>query len=244
LLSVEAVDKLDPQKRTSDPNRELRAQGLGNLAASLLGGLPMTAVIVRSSANVNAGARSKASAMVHSALLLVAVLLIPSILNLIPLAALAAILIFTGYKLASPAMIKGMFKAGWNQFIPFAVTIVAILLTDLLKGIGVGMVVGIFYILRANYRSAYSLQRETQSGVDRIRIVLSEHVSFLNKASILLTLRRLPQGSVVEIDGSKSHVIDYDVLEIIHDFAQSAPERSIQVELKGISPVARAAGAH
>lgn len=155
----------------------------------------------------------------HSALLLVAVLLIPGLLNMIPLAALAAILIFTGYKLAAPALMKAMFKAGWDQFVPFAVTIVAILATDLLKGIGIGIAVGIFYVLRANYRRPYRIE-EDPSG-DRVRVVLSEHVSFLHKASILVTLRGLSKGAKVEIDGTRSYVVDHDVLEIILGAAQA-----------------------
>jgi MFS superfamily sulfate permease-like transporter len=244
LLSVEAADKLDPFKRSAATNRELTAQGVSNIFSGLLGGLPITAVIVRSAANVSAGARTRTAAFVHSVLLLGAAALIPSALNMIPLAALAGILIFTGWKLASPAVWKGMFKAGWDQFIPFVVTVLAILATDLLKGIGIGMAVGVFYVLRANYKLPYFFHKEHHPRGEKIRIVLSEHVSFLNKASILLTLRGLPADSVVEIDGTNSQVIDHDVLEIIHDFIEGAPARNIEVDVKGIQSTARTVGAH
>lgn len=241
LLSVEAVDKLDPFKRNSAPNRELKAQGVGNMLSGLIGGLPVTAVIVRSSANVNSGARTKTSGVTHGVLLLTSVLLIPSILNRIPLACLAAVLIVTGFKLASPTLFKSVYRTGWDQFVPFVVTIVAIIFTDLLKGIGLGMIVGIFYVLRANYKTPYFYHREDHPRGEKIRLVLSEHVSFLNKASILLTLKHLPGDSVVEIDGTKSEYIDHDVLEIIQDFKQGAVQRNIQVELKGIREVTASA---
>jgi MFS superfamily sulfate permease-like transporter len=244
LLSVEAVDKLDPFKRNSAPNRELKAQGLGNVLSGLIGGLPITAVIVRSAANVNAGGRTKTAGMAHGALLLLSVLLIPGILNRIPLSALAAVLIFTGFKLASPKLMKGMFKAGLDQFIPFVVTIVAILFTDLLKGIGIGMAVGVFYILRANYKTPYFFHKEEHPRGQKIRLVLSEHVSFLNKASILLTLKHLPNDSIVEIDGTGSQYIDYDVVEILHDFKESARKRGIEVELKNIPDAPTVTHAH
>ena len=184
LLNVEATDKLDPLKRNTAPNTELKAQGIGNIISGLIGGLPITSVIVRSSVNIHSGARSKMSAVIHGILLLVCVISIPSILNMIPLACLAAILILTGYKLAKVKVFKEMYTLGMNQFIPFVVTILAVLFTDLLIGISIGLAVGIFFILRANYKSFYFFQKETLKGGEKIKINLGEHVSFLNKASI------------------------------------------------------------
>ncbi|MBC7922046.1 MAG: SulP family inorganic anion transporter [Ferruginibacter sp.] len=237
LLSVEAADKLDPYKRNTSTNRELKAQGVGNLVSGLLGGLPVTAVIVRTSANINAGGKTKLSAITHGFLLLVSVILIPSLLNRIPLACLAAILLMVGYKLTKVSLFIGMYRLGWSQFLPFVVTVVAILSTDLLKGIVVGMAVSIFYILRNNYKTPYFFQREKHQEGEKICIVLSEEVTFLNKGSLLLTLDHLPANSIVVIDGSKSNHIDYDVLEIIHDFQQTARHKNIQLELINIQAV-------
>lgn len=236
LLSIEAVDKLDPHKRRTPQNRELKAQGVGNIMAGLLGGLPMTAVIVRSSANVDSGAQTKLSAVYHGILLLLAVLVIPGILNLIPLSALAAILLMVGYKLAKPKLFKQQFKLGFDQFFPFIITIVAILFTDLLIGITIGMAVGIFFILKANYKTPYFYHDEEHpgNGQKKITITLSEHVSFINKASLQLTLEHLPDNSIVTIDGSRSQDIDFDALNIIHDFANTADERKIKLILKDI----------
>lgn len=237
LLSVEAVDKLDPHKRHTPNNRELKAQGVGNILAGLIGGLPMTAVIVRSTANLESGARTKMSAVYHGIFLLVAVVLIPNILNLIPLSALAAVLLMVGYKLAKPKLFAQQYKNGWEQFIPFVVTVVAILFTDLLIGITIGMVVGIFFILKANYKTPYFYHAEEHpdsNGHKQITIVLSEHVSFINKASLQLTLDHLPANSTVTIDGSRSQDIDFDALNIIKDFASTADERNIQLEVKNL----------
>lgn len=236
LLSIEAVDKLDPHKRRTPQNRELKAQGVGNMIAGLLGGLPMTAVIVRSSANVDSGARTKMSAVYHGILLLLAVLVIPGILNLIPLSALAAVLLMVGYKLAKPKLFAEQYKRGFEQFFPFVVTVVAILFTDLLIGIAIGMAVGVFFILKANYKTPYFYHDEehASNGQKKITIMLSEHVSFINKASLQLTLEHLPDNSVVTIDGSRSQDIDFDALNIIHDFASTADERKIQLVLKDI----------
>jgi MFS superfamily sulfate permease-like transporter len=234
LLSLEAVDKIDPIKRVSPTNRELLAQGAGNIVSGLLGGLPMTAVIVRSSANVNAGARTKMSAVLHGFLLLLSLLFIPSLINYIPLSCLAAILLITGYKLARIALFKHMWHQGLNQFIPFVVTIVAVILTDLLIGVGIGMLVGIFYILRTNLRNPYFYHIEKDGDHKAIRLVLSEEVSFLNKAAIQYTLTNLPKGSNVIIDGSNARYIDPDVLEIIHNYKQHAHTKEIGVELQDI----------
>ena len=234
LLNLEATDKLDPLKRHSPPNKELKAQGVGNIISGLLGGLPLTSVIVRSSVNINSGARSKLSAILHGVLLLVCVVSIPGLLNQIPLACLAAILLVTGYKLAKIGLFREMFRLGYDQFLPFVVTILAVLFTDLLMGIGIGMAVGIFFILRANYKTSYFFHRQPTPETDRIKINLSEHVSFLNKASIIQILNGLPENSYVEIDGSQSEYIDYDVMEVIDDFRRTAEGRNI--ELTFIAP--------
>ncbi|NVO86014.1 SulP family inorganic anion transporter [Hymenobacter terrestris] len=239
LLSVEAVDKLDPLKRTTPTNREMMAQGVGNMVSGLLGGLPMTAVIVRSSANVNSGGRTRMSAFFHGVLLLVSLLFLAPLLNRIPLSALAAILLIIGYKLTNPSLYRTQWKLGWQQFLPFIVTITAIMFTDLLKGVVLGLVVGVFYILKANYDSAYYLSKPTEEGADNGPIVLrlSAQLSFLNKASIIKVLEELPLNSSVIIDGSSSVFIDYDVLEAIENFRQGAPDRGIQVELRDIPQV-------
>jgi len=234
LLSLEAVDKIDPIKRVSPTNRELLAQGTANIVSGLLGGLPMTAVIVRSSANVNAGARTKASAIMHGFWLLTALLFIPKFINLIPLSCLAAILLMTGYKLARISLFKHIWHKGLNQFIPFVVTITAVVFTDLLIGVGVGMLVGIFYILRTNLRNPYFYHIEKNGDKKVIRICLAEEVSFLNKAAIQVTLTNLPAESTVVVDGSGSRYIDPDVLEIIHNFKHNAYTKGTIVQLKDV----------
>lgn len=231
LLSLEAVDKIDPIKRISPTNRELVAQGIGNITSGLLGGLPMTAVIVRSSANVNAGARTKTSTVIHGSLLMISLLFIPTLINLIPLSCLAAILLMTGYKLARISLFKHMWHLGLNQFIPFVVTIVAVVLTDLLIGVGIGMLVGIFYILRTNLRNPYFYQIIKNGNKNVIIIKLAEEVSFLNKAAIQITLTSLPSGTDVVIDASNSRYIDPDVLEIIHNYKHNAYTKGIVVQL-------------
>lgn len=239
LLSVEATDKLDPYKRNTPTNRELKAQGVGNIVSGLIGGLPITQVIVRSSANVESGGKTKMATIIHGLILLISAILIPAFLNLIPLASLAAILLLVGYKLAKPALIKSMYKLGWDQFIPFMVTIIAILLTDLLKGIMIGMAVSIYFILKKNSKHSYHYKKEEHVDGQTITLMLSEEVTFLNKGSIQLTLDHLPDNSTVVIDGSKSLNIDYDVLEIIENFRlHTAPLRNINVETKGIEKVA------
>jgi MFS superfamily sulfate permease-like transporter len=234
LLSVEATDKLDPYKRNTPANQELKAQGLGNLISGLIGGLPLTAVIVRSSANVNAGAKTKLSAIFHGLLLLLSVIGLASVLNKIPLACLAALLLVVGYKLAKISLFKSMYKLGLDQFLPFIVTVVAIQFSDLLRGIALGMAVSVFYILRNNYKRGYFFHKEEHHTGEKITIRLAEEVTFLNKGSIALTLDHLPDNSSVIIDGSKSHTIDMDVLEIIHDFKSAAKLRKITLELKNI----------
>lgn len=238
LLSVEAVDKLDPHKRNTPPNRELKAQGVGNMLASIIGGIPMTAVIVRSSANIHSGGQTKLSSFVHGIFLLLSVFFLAEYINQVPLSALAAVLLMVGFKLTKPALYKTQWKLGSEQFIPFIVTIIAILLSDLLKGIVVGLAIGVFYILKANYKSPYFFHKEQHHENDIIRIQLSENVTFLNKASIMLTLEHLPENSEVIIDGSKSTFIDYDVLEAIQNFRVHARDKNIKLQLVDIPEVA------
>lgn len=234
LLSIEAVDKLDPYKRNTPTNRELKAQGLGNFVSGLIGGLPITAVIVRSSANIHAGAKTKLSAVIHGLLLLMSVIALAPVLNKIPLASLAALLLLVGYKLAKISLFKSMYKMGWDQFLPFIVTVVAIQFSDLLKGIAIGMAVSVFFILRNNYRRAYNFRKEALHEGDQIIIQLAEEVTFLNKGSIAHALDKLPDKTFVIIDGSKTHSIDADVLEIIHDFKSTAELKKIKLELRNI----------
>ncbi len=235
LLSIEAVDKIDPQKRVSPTNRELIAQGIGNMSSGLLGGLPMTSVIVRSSANVNSGGRTRQSAMLHGLWMLLAVIVIPRVINLIPLSSLAAILLLTGYKLAKAKLFKDMWLKGRDQFIPFMVTILAIIFTDLLMGVGIGLVVAMFFILRNNMSNAFKYSVENADSGSRITITLSEEVSFLNKAAIQKALYNLPKKTTeVVIDGSYSRFIDKDVIEVINDFRQNATSKGIKTELTDI----------
>jgi MFS superfamily sulfate permease-like transporter len=235
LLCIEAADKIDPEKRATNPNRELLAQGTGNLLSGLIGGLPMTSVIVRTSANANAGAKSKMSTIIHGLLILVSVITIPFIINKTPLASLAAILLMIGFKLAGPAIFKKIWSQGLIQFIPFIVTVIAIVFTDLLKGVGIGMVVSIFYILKSNLRFAYSFDKKNYNEGEVIKIQLAHEVSFLNKAAIKETLHQLPHNSVVKIDASESFYIDYDIVELIHDFEKTiAPQKNIKVEVIGL----------
>ena len=234
LLCIEASDRLDAHRRITDTNLELRAQGIGNLISSAIGGLPMTSVVVRSSANANSGATSKLSAMIHGALLLICVLSIPFILNLIPLATLAAVLILVGYKLAKPATIMHFWHKGKYQFIPFIATIIAVVSLDLLKGVGIGLLISVFYILQGNMKRAYYLSREELDDVDEITIKLSEEVSFLNKAAIKKTLKNIKPNSKVCIDARSTSYIATDILEMIQDFANiRAKEEDIEVTLLG-----------
>lgn len=243
LLCVEATDKLDPYKRNTPTNRELIAQGIGNITSGLIGGLPVTQVIVRSSANIDSGGRTKMSTVVHGSILLLSAVFIPVYLNYIPLASLAAVLLMVGYKLSKFSLYQGMYRLGKEQFIPFIVTIIAILSTDLLKGIAIGMVVAIYFILRKNYKHSYHYVKEKHRDGDVITLILSEEVTFLNKGSISATLDNLPDDSTVIIDGSKSNNIDYDVLEIIQEFKKhSAPLRNISVKTVGIDEVAVVGG--
>ena len=234
LLCLEAVDRLDPMRRYSPTNRELKAQGIGNIISGFLGGLPMTSVIVRSSANVGAGGKTKLAAISHGVFLLVCVLALPFLLNKIPLAALAAILILVGYKLARPALFVKWWKNGLYQFVPFAATVIGIVFTDLLVGVGIGLAISIFFILRENLKSPYFFQQKENGQGEIIHINLAQEVSFLNKAAIKLTLEHLPENSYVIIDAADSVFIDYDILELIGEFKEiKAVERNIKVELVG-----------
>ncbi|MEL4306825.1 SulP family inorganic anion transporter [Joostella sp. CR20] len=232
LLCVEATDKLDPEKRTTPTNRELFAQGAGNMVSGLIGGLPITQVIVRSSANLQSGGKTKLSAILHGFFLLGSVILIPRLLNKIPLAVLAAILLIVGYKLAKPALFKQMYKLGKDQFIPFIVTVAGVVFTDLLMGIGLGLAVGITSILIKNYQNSHFLHIEkSDDGSHVVKMTLAEEVSFLNKGAILKELNALPNDTLLELDVRKTIRLNYDILEILDDFAIKAKEKNIEVKL-------------
>ena len=234
LLCLEATDKLDPYKRIAPPNKELLAQGIGNVVAGFIGGLPLTQVIVRSSTNIQSGGRTKASAFFHGVLMLICVVLLPGVINLIPLASLAAILLVVGYKLASFNVLKQVYKMGRAEFIPFIVTILGIVFTDLLTGISIGLVLAIFHILWNNYKAAYFFDADSYVPGEPIKIQLSESVTFLNKAGISKALTELPDDSLVMIDASKTVSIHPDVIEIISNFEATAEHRNISVKWTGL----------
>lgn len=238
LLCVEATDKIDPLRRVTPTNQELKAQGVGNIVSGLIGGLPITQVIVRSSANISFGAKTKLSAILHGVFLLVCALTIANQLNMIPLASLATILIVVGYKLAKPALFRQMYTLGWEQFAPFIVTIVAILLTDLLTGIAIGLVVALFFTLHHSYRNSYHLNDATsaEDGVTVHHIMLAEEVSFFNKASIIAALEAIPANTKVIIDCTQCKSISYDVQEYIHDYPLHAKLKNISVETINFIP--------
>lgn len=232
LLCVEATDKLDPHKRVTPTNRELLAQGTGNIVSGLIGGLPITQVIVRSSANIQSGGKTKASAIIHGFLLLISVLIIPRILNYIPLSVLAAILFIVGYKLAKPSTFKAMYNGGWMQFVPFIVTVLGIVFLDLLKGVGLGLAVGIFIVLYRSYRNSHFLHKEGEDIDDgKIKMTLAEEVTFFNKGAILKELDRVPHDSTLELDVRNTKYLDNDIIEILEDFAFKAKERNINIKL-------------
>ena len=232
LLCVEATDKLDPQKRVTPTNKELLAQGTGNIISGLIGGLPITQVIVRSSANIQSGGRTKMSAIIHGFLLLISVILIPRLLNMIPLSVLAAILFIVGYKLAKPALFKKMYQLGWKQFVPFVVTVLGIIFTDLLIGIGLGLGVGIAVILLKSYQNSHFLHIEDKSnGKHKIKMTLAEEVTFFNKGAILKELDSLPSNSYLELDVSKTRYLDNDIIEILEEFTVKALNRNIDIKL-------------
>lgn len=243
LLSLEATDKMDPFKREAPPNRELFAQGIGNTISGLIGGLPLTGVIVRSAANVGAGARTRWSAILHGGLLALAVVMIPRMLNLIPLAALAAILLHTGFKLAHPSILRAMIRLGRSQWVPYVVTVAAILFTDLLVGIAIGMSVGIFIILRDTLVNP-PFTVVSPKGAVLTRWQLHDHLNFLNKAALLNELESLPPGSRLEVDGRNVRRIDADALEVLHTFRDTAVLRNVDYRLVGIPERPVGAGAH
>ncbi|MEO6232262.1 MAG: SulP family inorganic anion transporter [Ferruginibacter sp.] len=228
LLSIEASDKMDPYKRVTDNNRELKAQGLGNIVSGMIGGLPVTSVIVRSSANINSGAKSKLSAILHGVLLLLCVAFIPLLLNTIPYASLAAILIYIGYKLANISLFKEFYSKGWDQFLPFIITILAILFTDLLKGIIIGLIVGLYFVLRSNYKSAVFIVNDNNKFLFRLR----KDVSFLNKPGIKRKLEQIPANAFVIIDITRADFIDKDIIDTINEFNEHAHLKNIKVEIK------------
>lgn len=232
LLCVEATDKLDPDKRVTPTNRELKAQGLGNVVSGLIGGLPITQVIVRSTANITFGGKTKMSAILHGVFLLISAITIAGVLNMIPLASLAAILIVVGYKLAQPALFTTMYKLGWEQFVPFVATVVGILATDLLKGITIGVLFGIFYTLRHSYRNSHHMKEvvSTEDGQKVHYIEMAQEVSFFNKASVMTALEAIPANSKVVIDFSQSKSVAHDVLELIKNYEINAKTKNITVE--------------
>ncbi|WP_298542309.1 SulP family inorganic anion transporter [uncultured Aquimarina sp.] len=231
LLCVEATDKIDPEKRVTPTNRELIAQGTGNVISGLIGGLPITQVIVRSSANIQSGGKSKMSAIIHGFFLLISVMLIPTLLNKIPLSVLAAILLLVGYKLAKPSTFKNMWNSGWKQFVPFIITVLLIVFKDLLWGIGIGLAVGIVITLINSYQNSHFLHKEESEGTSKIKMTLAEEVTFFNKATILKELDSLPENSYLELDVRKTTYLDHDVIEILDDFREKAKNRNISVKL-------------
>jgi len=237
LLCIEAIDKLDRRNRITPVNRELVAQGIGNMACGFLGAIPITAVIVRGSANVDAGARTKLSAFTHGLFLLLSVLFIPFLLNKIPYASLSAILIVTGYNLAKPKLFRNMWSLGLKQFLPFMITIFAILLTDLLIGVSIGLVLSFYYIIRNNFKAEYKITETVENGIDTFLIKLNSNVTFLNKVNLRKALDDVPENSKLTIDGSECNFIDYDILEIISQYDNKAKDRNIKLNLKGIKKV-------
>ncbi len=232
LLCVEATDKLDPAKRVTPTNRELLAQGTGNILSGMIGGLPITQVIVRSSANIQSGGKSKKSAIIHGFLLLISVVLIPGLLNMIPLSVLAAILLIVGFKLAKPTLFKTIYNQGWKQFLPFIVTVLGIVFTDLLIGIALGLMVGIVVIMVKSYQNSHFLNIEDKSnGVTKFKMTLAEEVTFINKGAILKELEALPENSYLELDVRKTRYLDHDIIEILENFASKARSRNITILL-------------
>jgi len=236
-LCIEAIDKLDRRNRITPVNRELIAQGLGNITCGFLGAIPMTAVVVRGAANVDAGARTKMSAFTHGLFLLITVLFIPFLLNKIPYASLSAILIVTGYNLAKPKLFRNMWSLGWKQFLPFIITIIVILSTDLLIGVSIGLLISIYFIVQNNFKAEYKITRTTIHGIETEYIKLNSNVTFLNKVNLRKTLDEVPEYSVLTIDGGECNFIDYDILEIISEFENKAKERHIELHLLGIEKV-------
>lgn len=237
LLCIEAIDKLDRRNRITPVNRELVAQGIGNITCGLLGAIPLTAVVVRGAANVDAGGRTKLSAFTHALFLLLTVLFIPFLLNKIPYASLAAILMITGYNLNKPKLYRHMWSLGLKQFLPFIITIVVILATDLLIGVSIGLMVSVYYIVRNNFKAEYRITKTQEQGIDRYLIRLNSNVTFLNKVNLRRSLDRIPEFSVLTVDGSECNFIDYDILEVLSEYQNKAHDRHIEYHLKGIEKV-------
>ncbi len=227
LLSLEATDKLDPLKRLTPTNRELKAQGVGNILSGLIGGLPITAVIVRSAANINAGGKTRIACFCHGLLLLLSIVFLADYLNTIPLACLSAILLHTGYKLANPRLFKHFYHKGMNQFLPFTMTVIAILSTDLLVGMAIGMVIGLFFVIKANYHAAITLIQDGR----HLTLMFNKDVSFLNKALLRKLILHIPANSSVVLDASKARFIDYDIMEILTNFLATAPDDNIDIKV-------------
>lgn len=257
LLSIEALDKIDTEGRITPKNQELLAQGTGNILTGFLGGIPISAVVVRSSANLDAGCKTKLSTILHGCFILLSALFLASLINQIPLASLAAILLFTGYKLSRPVLYRSYIRIGKNQFIPFVVTIVSILITDLLIGMAIGLLIGIYFILRAHYHTPFKMEYDLkEQGISEINdpksfdesydgnlesipmvpttIYLGEIISFLNKAHFKDFLYSLPQNSIITINGKNTRYLDHDVLEMIYEFKAIAPTRNIKLKLKSL----------
>jgi len=237
LLCIEAIDKLDRRNRITPVNRELIAQGIGNMTCGLLGAIPITAVVVRGAANVDAGARTKLSAFTHGLFLSLAVLLVPFVLNKIPYASLSAILLVTGYNLTKFKLYRNMWSLGLKQFLPFIITIIIILATDLLIGVSIGLLISIYYIVRNNFKAEYKITETQHLGIDTYLIKLNSNVTFLNKVNLRKALDQIPEYSMLTIDGSECNFIDYDILEIISEYHNKARERHIELHLKGIEKV-------
>jgi MFS superfamily sulfate permease-like transporter len=232
LLCVEATDKLDPRKRVTPTNRELLAQGTGNVISGLIGGLPITQVIVRSSANIQSGGKTKSSAIIHGFLLLISLIIIPTLLNKIPLSVLAAILFIVGYKLAKPQLFATIYKQGWKQFVPFIITVLGIIFTDLLVGIGMGLAVGIVIILIKNYQNSHFLHIEKKNDdIEKVKMTLAEEVTFINKGAILKELEQIAPDTKLEINVKNTRFLDYDIIEILEDFLLKAKNRNIEISL-------------
>lgn len=228
LLSIEAIDKLDPYKRITPLSHELKAQGAANIFSGMLGGLPITAVIVRGSANVLAGARTKTSTILHGLLLISTVLAVPDLIQMIPLASLAVILISVGYKLTEPGMYKSIFSKGLNQFLPFITTVLAILLSDILIGIFIGLLVSVFIVLKTNFRTAIILVNQGNQYLLRF----TKDVSFLHKSALRTALEKVPNHASLIIDGARNHFVDADIQETIEDYMKAAPAKNISIEIK------------
>lgn len=237
LLCVEAIDKLDIRNRITPANRELVAQGIGNICCGLVGAIPMTAVIVRGAANIDAGGRTKLSSFTHGLFLLLSVVLFPFLLNQIPYAALSAILLITGYNLTRPKLFRNMWSLGWKQFAPFLITIIVILLTDLLIGVIIGLLISIYFIIQNNFKTEYRIVKTKKHITDVYHISLNSNVTFLNKVKLRNALDQIPEYAVLTIDGSNTHFIDYDILEMISAFHNKAHLKHIEIHLINIELV-------